>query len=257
MSRNELLRREAELVARYDELAQAIAEEGAEDLKAMKASLKSGKAPNMTNTGRQLNATYNALKRVRTELAARPETIAGGQEPAVKTKEDLFTATRIADMTSRIDAAIAAEDAAEARKADMAARVDAAIAAEDAAQDQPEVPTDANPVLLTPDMKAGMPENLSNTPKQAEVEASSVAKVETAKNVIDPKENPLAPESMSAIVEALKKFGKKKDGKFATPAGFRDALTDAGFKLPVTVESEDVKNLHNAYKKAAFGKKKA
>ncbi len=71
------------------------------------------------------------------------------------------------------------------------------------------------------------------------------------------KENPLAPESMSTIVDALKNSGKKKDGKFATPAGFRDALTEAGFKLPATVEAEDLKNLHDAYKKAAFGRKKA
>lgn len=119
---------------------------------------------------------------------------------------------------------------------------------------------EANPLLLTPDMKKtkdvseGMivseTQDLERMTKQAE------AQLRASSNEIDPKEAPLAPESLSAIVEALKKSGKKKDGKFATPAGFRDALVEAGFKLPVTLESEDVKNLHDAYKKAAFGKKK-
>ena len=71
------------------------------------------------------------------------------------------------------------------------------------------------------------------------------------------KEDPLDPRSMPSIVDALSMRGKKKDGKFATPAGFREALEAAGFKLPSDIESDEVKKLHDAYKKAAHGKKKA
>ncbi|WKZ29312.1 MAG: hypothetical protein QY323_01120 [Patescibacteria group bacterium] len=83
------------------------------------------------------------------------------------------------------------------------------------------------------------------------------AKVETAKmQAADAKENPLQPAAMPAIVEALKTSGKKKDGKFGTPGGFRDALLEVGFKLPADMMPEDIKTLHDAYKKAAHGKKK-
>lgn len=83
------------------------------------------------------------------------------------------------------------------------------------------------------------------------------ANVETAKvQAVDAKENPLLPGSMPAIVEALKTSGKNKDGKFGTPGGFRDALLKADFKLPADMMPEDIKTLHDTYKKAAFGKKK-
>lgn len=83
------------------------------------------------------------------------------------------------------------------------------------------------------------------------------ANVETAKvQAVDAKENPLLPASMPAIVEALKTSGKNKDGKFGTPGGFRDAMLKADFKLPADMMPEDIKTLHDAYKKAAFGKKK-
>ncbi len=116
------------------------------------------------------------------------------EEAMIEQETDVATEARIAAMNERVNAALAAEDAAE-----------------------------------------------------AETDEAKLARA---------KENPLAPESLSAIVEAMKTGGKKGDGKFATPAGFRDALVAQGFKLPDVMEAEDVKNLHDTYKKKAFGKKK-
>jgi hypothetical protein len=94
------------------------------------------------------------------------------------------------------------------------------------------------------------------TPKAQEVVPQ--ASVETAKiQAVDAKENPLHPAALPAIVEALKASGKKKDGKFGTPGGFRDAMVEVGFKIPDDIEAEDLKKLHDAYKKTAFGKKKS
>ncbi len=78
-------------------------------------------------------------------------------------------------------------------------------------------------------------------PASAEITAAQMAKA---------KENPLAPESLAAITEALKDKGKFGDGKFSTPAPFRDALEASGFKFPGDMESEELKKLHSAYKKS-------
>ncbi|MFA5853831.1 MAG: hypothetical protein WC866_01960 [Patescibacteria group bacterium] len=129
--------------------------------------------------------------------------------------------------------------------------------ADTAPMNAPVVESGSKRVVLDDAARVEMLKNLMKAPAATAQEVPTAAKAETVKNLIDPKENPLHPEAMPAIVEALKTAGKKKDGKFATPAGFRDALAEAGFKLPETLESEDIKNLHNAYKKAAHGKKKS
>ena len=112
----------------------------------------------------------------------------------------------------------------------------------------PEAPkpaeTPAYAVEPGPDLEVTPAPKAEAAPEQAP--SGEVGEVEMAKA----KEHPLAPESLPAILKAMSDKGKHGDGKFSTPAPFRDALEAAGFKFPGDMESEELKKLHNAYKKA-------
>lgn len=126
-----------------------------------------------------------------------------------------------------------------------------AVVTEMVEPDIPEAAAEAPPAALQPDAEmefVAAPPAAETAPKPASTEVSEgqLAKA---------KENPLASESLPALVKTLGDKGKANDGKFATPASFMQALEDAGFKLPSDMEADDPKKLHEAYKKALRAKK--
>lgn len=271
-----LRQKAAQLSAEYDKLTQEIAEEGATESKLQKGALKDKMNIGPTSEAAlRLNEVYKELDEIRAKLNSPAEvslesilpTDEGEDEeflPPAEEAETPILLTEEMKKPSPVEVAKAKKTIkppAPPQKAQEVEEID--IESEqliDVAGQPPA--TEAQPdTQLVASVDDQEEENYLELPapldEQAPVEPIIDAiKAEKKETAVDPKEQPLEPSAMPAIIEALKTSGKKKDGKFSTPGGFRDALTEQGFKLPDTMESEDIKKLHDAYKKASHGKKK-